>query len=100
VPPIGGYSASKAAAASITQALRAQLADKGISAHGVFPGAVDTDMIRAFQIPKTGARQVAAAILDGIEAGRNDIFPDPMAQSGDQAWRVDPAAFERQMASM
>jgi short-subunit dehydrogenase len=100
VPPIGGYSASKAAAASITQALRAQLADKGISVHGVYPGAVDTDMIRAFQIPKTGVRQVAAAILDGIEAGRSDIFPDPMAQSGYQAWRGDPAAFERQMASM
>jgi NAD(P)-dependent dehydrogenase (short-subunit alcohol dehydrogenase family) len=37
-----------------------RLADKGITVHGVFPGAVDTDMIRDFQIPKTGARQVAA----------------------------------------
>jgi hypothetical protein len=43
---------------------------------------------------------VAAATLDVIEAGRSDIFPDPMAQSGYQAWRGDPAALERQMASM
>jgi NAD(P)-dependent dehydrogenase (short-subunit alcohol dehydrogenase family) len=99
VPPMGGYSASKAAAASITQALRAQLAGKQITVHGVFPGAVDTDMIRDFPITKTAAPNVAAAILDGIEAGHSDIFPDPMAQAGYQAWRADHAAFEQQMAS-
>jgi NAD(P)-dependent dehydrogenase (short-subunit alcohol dehydrogenase family) len=100
VPAMGGYSASKAAAASSTQALRAQLADRKITVHGVFPGAVDTDMIRDFPIPKTGAAEVAAAILDGIEAGEENIFPDPMAQQGHRAWRADPAAFERQLGSM
>ena len=74
VRPIGGYSASKAAAASITQALRAQLADRGIAVHGVFPGAIDTDMIRNFQIPKSSAPDVAAAILDGVAAGQSNIF--------------------------
>jgi len=100
VPAMGGYSASKAAAASVTQALRAQLADKKITVHGVFPGAVDTDMIRNFPIPKTSAADVAAAILTGLEAGEENIFPDPMAQQGHRAWREDPAAFERQMAAM
>lgn len=100
VPAMGGYSASKAAAASVTQALRAQLADRKITVHGVFPGAVDTDMIRDFPIPKTSATDVAKAILDGVGAGAENIFPDPMAESGYQAWRVDPAAFERQMGSM
>ena len=100
VPAMGGYSASKAAAASVTQSLRAQLADKKITVHGVFPGAVDTDLIRDFPIPKTSAADVAAAILDGIEAGEENIFPDPMAQQGHRAWREDPATFERQMGSM
>jgi NAD(P)-dependent dehydrogenase (short-subunit alcohol dehydrogenase family) len=100
VPAMGGYSASKAAAASITQALRAQLATRKITVHGVFPGAVDTDMIKGFQIPKASAADVAHAILDGLEAGDDNIFPDPMAQSGYHAWRDDPAAFERQMGSM
>jgi NAD(P)-dependent dehydrogenase (short-subunit alcohol dehydrogenase family) len=100
VPAMGGYSASKAAAASATQAVRAQLADRKITVHGVFPGAVDTDMIRDFPIPKTSPADVAAAILDGLEAGQENIFPDPMARQGYQAWREDPAAFERQMGSM
>jgi NAD(P)-dependent dehydrogenase (short-subunit alcohol dehydrogenase family) len=100
VPAMGGYSASKAAAASATQTLRAQLADRKISVHGVFPGAVDTDMIRDFPIAKTSPADVAAAILDGLEAGEENIFPDPMAQQGYRAWRDDPTAFERQMGSL
>jgi NAD(P)-dependent dehydrogenase (short-subunit alcohol dehydrogenase family) len=97
---MGGYSVSKAAAASMTQAVRAQVADLGITVHGVFPGAVDTDMIRAFEIPKTSPMDVAHAILDGVEAGEEDIFPDPMARDGHQTWRDDPKALERQMASI
>ena len=97
---MGGYSVSKAAAASMTQAVRAQVADLGIAVHGVFPGAVDTDMIRAFDIPKAGAADVAHAILDGVEAGEEDIFPDPMSRDGHKAWRDDPKALERQMASI
>lgn len=97
---MGGYSVSKAAAASMTQAIRAQVADLGITVHGVFPGAVDTDMIRAFDLPKTSAYDVAHAILDGVEAGDEDIFPDPMARDGHQAWRDDPKILERQMASI
>jgi NAD(P)-dependent dehydrogenase (short-subunit alcohol dehydrogenase family) len=100
VPAMGGYSASKAAAASVTQTLRAQLAGRKISVHGVFPGAVDTDMIRDFPIAKTSPADVAAAILDGVEAGADNIFPDAMARNGYRAWREDPSAFERQMAAM
>jgi NAD(P)-dependent dehydrogenase (short-subunit alcohol dehydrogenase family) len=97
---MGGYSASKAATASITQALGAQLADKDISVHGVFPGAIDTDMIRDFQIPKASAPDVAAAILDGVESGQDNMFPDPMSQAGHLAWREEPQTFERPMASI
>jgi NAD(P)-dependent dehydrogenase (short-subunit alcohol dehydrogenase family) len=97
---MGGYSVSKAAAASMTQAVRAQVADLGITVHGVFPGAVDTDMIRAFPIPKADPVEVADAIIDGVEAGEEDIFPDPMARDGHRAWRDDPKTLERQMAAM
>ncbi|WP_436532618.1 SDR family oxidoreductase [Actinoplanes sp. HUAS TT8] len=97
---MGGYSVSKAAAASMTQAIRAQVSELGISVHGVFPGAVDTDMIRAFDMPKTGPQEVAGAILDGVEAGDEDIFPDAMSRAGRQTWRADPKALERQMASI
>lgn len=100
LPAMGGYSASKAAALSMTQALRAQLTGRGITIHGVFPGAVDTDMIRAVEMPKTPAADVVTAVLDGIEAGIEDIFPDAMSQGMGAVWLQDPKAFERQMAAL
>jgi hypothetical protein len=57
-------------------------------------------MIRDFQIPKASPADVAAAILDRVEARQKNILPDPMSQQSYQAWRADPSAFERQMGSM
>ena len=100
VAALAGYSAAKAAAASTTTALRARLAGKGIIVHGVYPGAVDTDMSRHFAMPKASPADVAEAILDGVAAGHLTIHPDPMSRNGYQLWRDDPAALEEQMASI
>ncbi len=100
MPALAAYNASKAAGWSLTQSLRADLGKRGISVHSVFPGAVDTDMIREFQMAKAPAIDVARATLIGIEAGEEDIFPDAMAQQLYSAWRHDHKAVERQFASM
>lgn len=99
-PVIGGYSASKAAAFSLTQALRPELKQKNIDVHTVIPGAVDTDMIRAFPIPKTSPEVVADAIVSGIERGEEDILTDPMAESAFQGWLKNPKEFERYFGSL
>jgi NAD(P)-dependent dehydrogenase (short-subunit alcohol dehydrogenase family) len=98
MPSIGGYSASKAAAWSLTQALRAELAPRNLRVTGIFPGAIDTDMIRSFPIPKTSPADVARAIVDGIEAGRDDVYPDPISAELGALWQTDPAAVERRLA--
>ena len=100
MPALGGYSASKAAAFSLTQALRAELRAKGVAVYGVYPGAVDTEMIAAMEMPKTAPAEVAAAILDGIEAGTEEIFPDPMARQLGELWLTNPRQLEAQLAAM
>ena len=100
MPALGVYSASKAAAWSITQSLRADLGKQGVSVFGVFPGAVDTDMIRAIEMPKAAPAAVASAILDGIENGAEDIFPDAMSEALYAQWLDDHKAIERQLAVM
>ncbi len=97
-PPMAGYSASKAAAHSLTQALRPVLAAKGITVHGVYPGGIDTDMLAGIDAPKTPPAEVAAALLDGLEAGEEDIFPDPNALAMAAVWRTDPKSVERAFA--
>lgn len=97
-PPMTGYSASKAAAHSLTQALRPVLAARNITVHGVYPAGIDTDMVRGIDLPKTPAPVVAAGLLDGLAADREDIFPDPNAEAMSATWWTDPKAFERAFA--
>jgi len=99
MPAIGGYSASKAAAYSFTQGLRGELGKKHISVHAVLAGAIDTDMVRAMEMPKTSAKDVAKAIIDGVEQGLEDIYPDPASRGMSEVWRRDPKALERQLGA-
>ena len=100
VPFIPTYSASKAALHSLTQAARVLLGKQGTSVFGVYPGPVDTDMTRGFTMPKTSPRDVAIAILDGVEAGREEIFPDPFSMDFGQKFESSPKGSEQQMAAM
>jgi NAD(P)-dependent dehydrogenase (short-subunit alcohol dehydrogenase family) len=101
VPVLPAYSVSKAALLSVTQSLRALPAGRGVSVHAVMPGPIDTDMVRALEIPKTPADVVAQAALDGLERGEEEIFPDPLSQSLADGWRTGVAKdFERQNAAL
>jgi NAD(P)-dependent dehydrogenase (short-subunit alcohol dehydrogenase family) len=102
VPIQPTYSASKAAQHSLTQAARALLAARGVTVHGVYAGPVDTDMTKDLppQFEKTPPEGVAKAILDGVEAGDEDIFPDPFAAAFGQEFHNSPKSTERQMAAM
>jgi len=53
MPGLGVYNASKAAAWSLTQSLRADFAKRHVKVFSVFPGAVDTDMLKGVEMPKT-----------------------------------------------
>jgi len=94
------YSASKAAAHSLTQAARVLLAAQGTAVHGVYPGPVDTDMSKDIEMDKATPQDVANAILDGLEAGVADIFPDAFAVGFGQQFQASPKASEEQLASM
>ena len=100
LPIIPAYSISKAAAANMTQSLRVLLAGQGVTVHAVFPGPIDTDMTRGFDIPKASPESAARGIFDGLEKGEEDIFPDPDSQSIAEAWRTGAAKLlERQYAA-
>ena len=87
LPIIPSYSISKAAALNMTQSIRALLASGGVTVHGVFLGPVDTDMNRGLDIPKASPASAAAGIFDGLQAGEQDIFPDPASAGIAEGWR-------------
>jgi NAD(P)-dependent dehydrogenase (short-subunit alcohol dehydrogenase family) len=99
VPVLPAYSASKAAAFSVTQSLRALLAGQGVKVHAVLPGPIDTDMIRDLPIPKASPESVARATFEGLENEEEEIFPDPFSQMQAESWRTGAAKeLERQNA--
>jgi len=100
VPFSPAYSISKAAAFSLTQSLRALWAGQGVKVHAVLAGPVDTDMTQYLDIPKASPESVARGILDGVEKGEEDIFPDPMSAPIGEGWRAGASkALERQFAA-
>ena len=101
LPITPAYAISKAAAFSLTQSLRALLAGRGVRVHAVLTGPTDTDMTRGFDIPKASPASVARAILDGVDNGEDEIFPDPMSQSMADSWRNGAAkTLERQSTAL
>ncbi len=79
---IGTYSASKAAAYSITQSLWQELSDKGVRVLSVHPGPIATDM--ADQAGITDSAEPPSVVADGIikalKTGQFHLFPDSLAQ--------------------
>ncbi|HEX6509700.1 MAG TPA: SDR family NAD(P)-dependent oxidoreductase [Chloroflexota bacterium] len=101
IPVLPAYSVSKAASFALTQSLRALLAGQGVRVHAVLAGPIDTDMIRGLDIPKTSPQSVARAILDGVENGEEEIFPDPISESMARSWRSGAdKELERQNAAL
>lgn len=99
-PGMAGYSASKAAAHSMTQALRPALAARDIDVVGVYPGAIDTDMLAGVKASKASPRAVAEAILDGVLAGEREIYPDAMSAEMSLIWKTDPQTFAERFATL
>ena len=97
-PLLAAYSASKAATHSITQAARLMLKSQGTRVFGVYPGPIDTRMAEPIPLEKTSPVDAARAIVAGIEAGYEEIFPDPMSRGIGAGFLADPKGIERQVA--
>lgn len=100
LPAMGSYCASKAAAASLTQGARAELAPWGVRVVGIYPGAVDTAMAADFPPPKLSPRAVAEAAVAAIGSGLEDVYPGQMAQNIYHGLRQDPKVVEREMGDL
>jgi len=99
LPFMGSYCASKAAALSLTQGLRADLGAKGVRVYAALPGAVESRMTAGLPIPKMTPADAAKEILDGYEAGEEETYVGDMAKGLAQGLAHDPKAVERQLAA-
>lgn len=98
-PSHGTFSASKAAALSLSQCLRAQMQSFGIRVINVFPGPIDDEGNRLEPPPKIGADALAREIIKALQLGREDVYPGDVAQEWFARWRANPKVLERELAT-
>ena len=96
--PMAGYSASKAAAHSITQALRAELRPRGISVLGAYPGGIDTDMLAGVAAPKAPPHLVASRIVSALAASETVVFPDDASAAAGTVYLAAPLELEQMLS--
>jgi NAD(P)-dependent dehydrogenase (short-subunit alcohol dehydrogenase family) len=73
-PNLAVYSATKAAAWAVTNAMRIELREAGTDVIGVHVGYVDTDMVADVDAEKIAPSTVAEAALDGVEARAPEVL--------------------------
>ncbi len=99
-PMAATYSASKAAAHSLSQGMRGELAPQGVAVFGIYAGPIDTDMAAGIQMEKESPRNVAIRIFDQMQEGVEDITTDAFADDFVQRLKTDAKAVEKEAAQM
>jgi NAD(P)-dependent dehydrogenase (short-subunit alcohol dehydrogenase family)/uncharacterized OB-fold protein len=98
-PPHGTFSASKAAALSLSQCLRAEMRPAGIRVVNVFPGPLDDEWNQNLPPPKVAPSALAGAIVKALKEGIEDVYPGEVAQEWLERWRDNPKVLERELAA-
>ncbi len=83
------YSASKAAAYSLTQGLKDSLAPKGIHVISVHPGPIKTDMAETAGMAEMAESTdvVSEGIINALKDEQFHLFPDSMAKDFESAYK-------------
>jgi NAD(P)-dependent dehydrogenase (short-subunit alcohol dehydrogenase family)/uncharacterized OB-fold protein len=97
LPSQGTFSASKAAALSLSQTLRAEMRQAGIRVVNVFPGPIDDEWTQLIPPPKLLPSALARAVVKALQDGVEDIYPGDVAQDLFKKWRENAKALEREM---
>lgn len=97
LPGMATYCASKAAAHSALQAVRARWTPQGVRVCGVYPTAVDTRMSDGLPGPKQSPQDLAREVVAALSCTVETVFPGDAAAAY-AAYLSDPVGLQRAMA--
>ena len=97
-PAHGTFSASKAAAYSLSQALRADLRHAGVRVINIFPGPIDDEWDQLELPPKLSPNALAGAVVQALKGSVEDVYPGDVAQDWLARHLDDEKALEREIS--
>jgi len=97
-PPHGTFSASKAAALSLSQCLRAEMRPGGVRVINVFPGPIDDEWNQLLPAPKLAPEGLAKALVKALKDGIEDVYPGDVAQEWLARWQESPKTLEKELS--
>jgi NAD(P)-dependent dehydrogenase (short-subunit alcohol dehydrogenase family) len=98
-PAHGTFCASKSAAYSLSQCLRAEMQPAGIRVVNVFPGPIDDPWNRLVPPPKLAPQVLAREVVKSLQSAVEDVYPGDVAQEWLARWRQSPKTLERELAA-
>jgi NAD(P)-dependent dehydrogenase (short-subunit alcohol dehydrogenase family) len=92
-PRVAGYSASKAAAWSLTNGLRNELRGQGTQVVGLHVGYMDTDMAAHVEGPKSRPEDVVRQVLEALAAGGAEVLADELSRNVKKGLAAEPGVY-------
>ncbi|WP_306141601.1 SDR family NAD(P)-dependent oxidoreductase [Roseibium sp. MMSF_3412] len=96
-PDYGCFSASNAAALSLSQNMRADFRTSGLRVLNVFVGPTDDDWHQELPPPKVPANTLARSLVQGLVDGLEDVYCGDVAKDMIERFRASPKIQEREM---
>ena len=97
LPEQGTFSASKAAAFSLSQCLRAEFRPHAVRVLNIFPGPIDDEWNQLIPPPKLAPERLAREVIAALRQGVEDVYPDAVSQEWFTRFREDPKILEREL---
>src|SRR5690606_24247078 len=91
------WSASQAAALSVSQCLRNEFRASGIRVINTFSGPVDQEWEQLTPPPRVAPKAIAAAIVKALKDGVEDVYVGDVAQEFLARLRDNPKGLEREL---
>ena len=99
-PAYGCTSASQAAAVSLGQSLRGELAGSGVKVVNVFSGPLEEDWRQPLPPPKVTPQVLARDVVSGLRQGIEEIVVGDVAKDFMRRFREDPRVVERELTGI
>lgn len=99
-PHFGTTSASQAAAYSLSQCLRGELAGSGVKVVNILFGPLDESWRQPLPPPKVTPQKLADSVVQALQQGIESVALGPVAEDVVRRWKEDPAVLERELAQV